>query len=143
MKAVPLRTSVFIPIQVEPERAHGRRMSWNNIRLELASAALFPQGSPHRCYLLHLPLEQSGLIDEAMVRSSPRRATVRRFWPSQPDLRGYVIKLPEGWAFNYESRAASDEIVYPLDTQPIRMGACITLTEPNGERLPFRVTSLQ
>ena len=118
-------------------------MNWNNIRLELARAPQFPQGSPHRCYLLHLPLETSGLIDETMVRASPKRATVRRFWPSQPDLRGYVIKMPEGWAISYESRREGDETVFQLDLQRIRIDECITLTEPNGERLPFRVTSVQ
>ena len=97
-------------------------MSWNNIRLELARASQFPQGSPHRCYLLHLPLEASGLTNEEMVRASPRRATVRRFWPSQPDLRGYMIKVPEGWAFSYESQKNGDETVFHLDTHPVRAG---------------------
>lgn len=118
-------------------------MSWNNIRLELARASQFPQGSPHRCYLLHLPLAESGLIDEEMVRASPRRATVRRFWPSQPDLRGQVIKVTQGWAFAYESWASEDETVFRMDEQPMRVGECIILTEPDGERLSFRVTDIQ
>lgn len=110
--------------------------------MELAYAPQFPQGSPHRCYLLHLPLEASGLIDVEMVRASPRRATVRRFWPSQPDRRGYVIKMPKGWAFTYESREVGDETVFRLDANPMRIGECITVTEPDGERLPFRVTDI-
>ena len=118
-------------------------MSWNDIRLELACAAQFPQGSPHRCYLLHLPLEASGLIDEEMVRACPRRATVRRFWPSQPDLRGHVIRMAKGWAFAYESREEGDDIVFRLDAHPMRIGECITLTEPDGEKLPFRITDVQ
>lgn len=117
-------------------------MSWKNIRLELDRAALFPRGSTHRCYLLQLPLEKGGLIDEDMVRASPRRATVRRFWPSQPDLRGYVIKMSKGWAFSYESRIDGDETVFQLDTHPMGVGECLTLTEPDGERLPFRVTDI-
>ena len=118
-------------------------MCWKNIRLELARASQFPQGSPHRCYLLHLPLEASGLIDEERIRAAPKRASVRRFWPSQPDLRGYVIKMPKGWAFLYETQKGGDETVFYLDTHPIRIGERITLTEPDGERLPFRVTNVQ
>lgn len=118
-------------------------MIWNHIRLELACAPQFPQGSPHRCYLLHLPLEASGLIDEEMVRASPRRATVRRFWPCQPDLRGYVIKTPSGWAFAYDPCEDGNETLFHLDTQPIRTGECLTLTEPDGQRLPFKVTNVQ
>ena len=138
-----VRTCVTIPIQIKAGRAHCCWMTWNNIRLELACASQFPQGSPHRCYLLHLPLEASGLIDEEMVRASPKRATVRRFWPSQPDMRGYVVKLQEGWAFAYESRDEVDEHVFRLDAHPMRIGECITLTEPDGERLPFRITDVQ
>jgi len=118
-------------------------MTWNTIRLELACVPQFPHGSPHRCYLLYLPLEASGLIDEEKVRASPRLATVRRFWPSQPDMRGYVRKMQDGWAFSYETWDTGDECVFHLDTHPLRVGECITLTEPDGERLPFRVTNVQ
>ena len=117
-------------------------MMWTNIRLELAFSSQFPQGSPHRCYLLHLPLEAGGLINEEMVRATPKRATVRRFWPCQPDLRGYVIKTTKGWAFAY-SREDGDEAVFHLDTHPIRIGDCLKLTEPDGKRLPFTVTNVE
>ncbi len=118
-------------------------MSWNNIRLELACSSQFPKGSPHRCYLFHLPLKASGLIDEEMIRASPRGATVRRFWPSQPDLRAYVVKRPEGWAFDYDSREDGDESVFHLDNDPIRVGELLTLMEPDGKRLSFTVTDIQ
>jgi hypothetical protein len=117
-------------------------MSWNNIRLELARAREFPRGSPHRCYLLFLPLEASGFIDEALVLASPNRATVRRFWPSQADLRGNVIKVPTGWAFSYESGGDADEQLFDFGSHPIRVGECFTLTEPDLERLPFKVTNV-
>lgn len=118
-------------------------MNWSNIRLELACASQFPCGSPHRCYLLHVPLEAGGLIDEMLVGAAPKRATVRRFWPSQPDLRGQVVKTAEGWAFAYEPRDEGDEMLFGMDVNPIRVGECITVTEPDGEKLPFRVTAVQ
>ena len=68
---------------------------------------------------------------------------MRRFWPSQPGLRGYMIKVPEGRAFSYESQKNGDETVFHLDTHPVRVGERITLTEPDGERLPLRVTNVQ
>lgn len=117
-------------------------MNWNNIRLELADAIRFPHGSPHRCYLLHLPLTENGFIDDQSVCSAPKRATVRRFWPSQPDMRGYVVKTAGGWEFRYESHKNA-EIVFQLGTHPIRIGECITVTELDGERLPYRVTDVQ
>lgn len=117
-------------------------MTWTTVRLELARTPDFPAGSPSRAYLLRLPLGEDGLIDEAELDKAPGRATVRRFWPSQPDLVGYVIRTPEGWAFSYEPGEDDDEAVFHLETHPLRLGDYVTLTEPDGQRLPFRVASM-
>jgi hypothetical protein len=117
-------------------------MNWKMIRLELARTKDFPEGSVSRAYLLRLPLREDGLIDEGTLRKMPARATVRRFWPNQPDMSGYVIRTPQGWGFSYEPGEEDDENVYHLETHPIRPGEYITLTEPDGQRLPFRVAGL-
>ena len=117
-------------------------MNWNNIRLELARADGFPRGSPHRCYLLSLPLEATGFIDETSVLASPNRAMVRRFWPSQPDLRGNVVRMSNGWAFAYERSKDGEERVCDFDTHPIRVGETFAVTEPDGKRLFFTVTNV-
>ena len=136
------RTYAIIPIQRTASDAHYSTMNWKDIRMELACAPQFPRGSPHRCYLLHLPLGECGFIDEDLVHAAPRHATVRRFWPSQPDLRGHVVKTGDGWAFAYERQDQGSEMLFHMDAMPIRIGECITLTEPDGERLPFRVTAV-
>lgn len=118
-------------------------MDWTSIRLELARTSEFPQGSPSRAYLLHLPLDETGLIDEEALRHSPARATVRRFWPNERDMAGYVIRTPHGWALSYAPGEADDETVFHLETHPIRLGEYVTLTEPDGRQLPFRVASLK
>lgn len=117
-------------------------MKWKNIRLELARTKDFPDGSPSRAYLLRLPLGEDGLIDEPSLKAAPARATVRRFWPNEADMSGYVIRTPGGWAFSYEPGEEDDEAVFHLETHPLRQGEYITLTEPDGQRLPFRVASL-
>ena len=118
-------------------------MSWKDIRVELGCAPQFPRGSPHRCYLLHLPLGESGLIDEDLVRASPKHATVRRFWPSQPDLRGHVVKTKRGWAFAYERQDHGVALLFEMDVTPIRLGEFITLTEPDGYRRSFSITAVR
>ena len=118
-------------------------MNWKSIRLELARTPDFPEGSASRAYLLHLPLREDGLIDETSFREAPASATVRRFWPSEPDMAGYVIRARGGWAFSYEPGEEDDECIFHLETHPIRPGEYITLTEPDGRRLPFRVASLK
>ena len=118
-------------------------MNWKSIRLELARTKDYPEGSASRAYLLRLPLDEDGLIDEQALRRSPALATVHRHWPNEPDMSGYVIRTPNGWALSYEPGEDDDEAVYHLETHPLRMGEYITLTEPDGRQLPFRVASLK
>jgi hypothetical protein len=118
-------------------------MNWLSIRLELARTSEFPQGSASRAYLLRLPLDAEGLIDGAALQRSPARATVHRFWPNEPDMSGYVVHTRRGWAFSYELGEGDDEAIYHIETHPIRIGEYVTLTEPDGRRLPFRVADLK
>lgn len=123
--------------------AHMQTMNWRSIRLELARTTEFPEGSASRAYLLRLPLNEDGLIDAGALGQSPALATVHRFWPNEPDRSGYVVQTPNGWAMSYEPGEEDDEAVFHLETHPIRIGEYIILTEPDGQRLPFRVTSLK
>jgi hypothetical protein len=117
-------------------------MTWKNIRLELARTKEFPQGSASRAYLLRLPLDDDGLINETELRALPARATVRRFWPNEPDMAGYVIRTPRGWAFSYRVGEEDDEAIFHLETHHLCTGEYITLTEPDGRQFPFRVASV-
>ena len=92
-------------------------MSWKSLRLELARTKEFPNGSPAHAYLLQLPLDDSGIIDEGALGLEPERALVRRSWPDEP--------------------------VFHLETHRMVPGEYITLTDPDGEQLPFRVVSIR
>lgn len=116
-------------------------MTWKCIRLDLARTEDFPQGSAGRSYLLRLPLGEDGRIDEAALRGNPGHATVRRFWPSQPDMIGSVVRTASGWAFCYEPEEG--ERHFHFEAGPMRLGGEIVLTEPDGSPLPFRVASLR
>lgn len=118
-------------------------MNWNNIRLELARTKEFPDGSASRAYLLRLPLDEQGLIEERSVEAAPARATVRRFWPNEPDRSGYVIRTDGGWALSYRLGEDDDEALLHLEAHPLRLGEQVTLTGPGGARLPFRVASIR
>lgn len=118
-------------------------MIWTSIRLELARTSEFPEGSASRAFLLRLPLDEEGLIDAPSLQAFPARATVHRFWPNEPDLSGYVIHTPRGWALSYRPGDEDDESIFHLENHPLRIGEYITLTEPDGSQLPFRVASLR
>ena len=115
---------------------------WKLVRLELARTADYPEGSSDRAYVLRLPLDEDGLIYEAAIAFHPELATVRRSWPNERDRKGYLVKKPNGWAFSYALGDDDDEAIYHLEFHPIRLGDYITLTESDGERLPFRVVQL-
>lgn len=117
-------------------------IQWKIIRLELARTPDFPEGSASRAYVLRLPLHDDGLIDEAAITFHPELATVRRNWADETDQQGYIVRKPNGWAFSYALGDDDDESVFHLESHPIRLGDYLTLTEPDGERLPFRVVRL-
>lgn len=114
-------------------------MPWQSIRLELAETHDFPRGSASRVYLLRLPLDAEGTIDEGALTRLPARATVRRFWPSQADLSGRVVKTAQGWAFAY---GKGDPVIQPA-LPAFLSGADVLLAEPDGTPLPFRVARLE
>ena len=115
---------------------------WNLIKLELARTAEFPEGSPSRSYLLWLPLLADGTIDEEARLAAPQRATVRRFWPSQADQAGYIIRNGNGWAFSYSLDEGDAENLCHLENHTFKTGSCLTVMEPGGDWFPYRVTSI-
>jgi hypothetical protein len=116
-------------------------MTWKSIRLELAKTEGFPRGSASRAYLLRLPLSDDGAIDKSAVQQQPRQATVRRFWPSQPDQAGYALPAAQGLELTCDL-GAPDARTARLESDALRLGDCVTLTEADGTRLLFRVAAL-
>lgn len=117
-------------------------MNWKSIRLELGRTQEFPAGSASRTYLLRLPLGEDGRIDATSLQLAPARATVRRFWPNEPDLAGQVVATPSGWAFCYEIDGHIDRRCQ-FEGEEIRAGGEVTLIEPDGRRLPFFIASVE
>lgn len=115
-------------------------MAWQTIRLELGSTREFPMGSAGRVFLLRLPLNEDGSIDEEEVAQRPSRATVRRFWASEPDASGRIVRGGRGWECSFKQEGTSG--TYSLPRQPLKLGESLIITGPDGCRLPFRVASM-
>jgi hypothetical protein len=116
-------------------------MSWKTIRLELARAARFPQGSASRAYLLHLPVDESGTIEKELFDRTPALATVRRHWPSERDRSGYVIRRGTDWLFSFGDQKSCEETVVQLPEQTLKPGSEVSVIEPGGESQSYRVMS--
>jgi hypothetical protein len=114
--------------------------NWKNIRLELGRTNEFPAGSVSRAYLLRLPLDDNDLVDEQALQRSPHRATVRRYWSTEPDESGLVVRMDDGWAINCNG---SPVRLRELDVRPIRLGQRIAVEEADGALLPFRIAGIR
>lgn len=130
-------------------------MKWKIIRLELASSWQFPRGSAGRSYLIRLPLTDAGEIDAPALESQPMRATVRRYWPNEADMVGRLVRTSRGFAIQYERNGParlngnprmdddSDPQLFNFDADAIRAGEEISLTEPDGHQVRYRVANMQ
>ncbi len=129
-------------------------MTWKMIRLELASNWEFPRGSAGRSYLIRLPLTADGAIDAESLQSQPARATVRRYWPNQPDMLGYLVHTPSGYAIRYEANGSKPsgaapgegalaQRLFQFGPGAIRIGEEVSLTEPDGNDARFRIAGMQ
>lgn len=114
-------------------------MSWKTVRLELAKTPNYPNGSPVRAYLLRLPLNADGVIDSLLYESNPRQATVRRFWPNEPDRAGVIVSHPLGWNFVFERNGQRTHEIFQLEAISIALGKHVLVTAPDGQWLPFKV----
>ena len=118
-------------------------MPWKVVRLELAASSEFPRGSAGRSYLIRLPLDGDGMLDLANLEAEPARATVRRFWPNQPDMHGAVVRTPSGLAIKYEARGDERPLACVLEGNRFQIGDKVVMTGPHGNHRSFRVVGLQ
>ena len=117
-------------------------MTWKSIRLELDQTCEFPNGSASRAYLLRLPLADDGTVDAQALAEAPEQATVRRLWPSEPDMSGHLVRRGEKWVI-LAGRCGSDRGAFSeIDLRPIDEGVLLTLREKD-RALPFRVARLR
>jgi hypothetical protein len=107
--------------------------------LELAESPEFPRGSVGRGFLIRLPLDETGDIDEHALAREPHKAAVRRFWSSEPDEVGRLV--------NYDNRLAlrchgkSDRILCIRSS--IRIGENVEIICDDGNRNVFRVADVR
>jgi hypothetical protein len=118
-------------------------MSWCKIRLELARTRELPEGSRTRGYELVAPVDAAGHIDEAAWREDKTRARVRRFWEGEEDEHGQLIHTRgKKWAFSYRPGEEDDTPLYHLENHIFREGEYLSITEQDGEALPFKIMAV-
>lgn len=113
-------------------------MDWKTIRLELASAPGFPGGSVSRGYLIRVPLRSDGSIDQAALAQAPQRATVRRFWSTDPDESGRVAHAGDRLTLEFNGKR-----MLAVRPPQFQAGDAVQLIGSDGSGLPFRIASIR
>lgn len=119
---------------------HG--MNWKTVRLELASTEHHPRGSAGRAFLLHVPIASDGQIDRVAIDRNPSRATVRRFWASEPDCFGIVEPVDGSWALRF-AKGTGEKSTFLLESGPLKPDGQVKVRQPGGTELPFRIASVR
>jgi hypothetical protein len=89
-------------------------------------------------FLLRVPLDPAGMIDERVLAAQPKGAFARRFWLNEPDRSGLVHRESDGWAFEFPGGERNAH----FDNVPVVPEAVLELTQVDGARLRFRVVSI-
>ena len=118
-------------------------MPWCKVRLELARTHELPQGSQTRGYELVVPIDETGHLDEDAWRQDKTRAKVHRFWEGEDDEHGQLIRTRgHRWAFSYAPGTEDDTPLYHLENHMFRQGEYLSITEQDGDTLPFKIVLL-
>lgn len=113
-------------------------MNWRMIRLELAKAREFPKGSVACAYLVRLPIDPDGQIDVRALVQSSRRATICRFWPSEPDQWGYAtLEASKIRIFSGRNRK-----YLQFADAVLTVGGRVHVLTPDDEQMEFRISSI-
>jgi hypothetical protein len=114
------------------------------IRLELARTRGRPEGDHNHGFDLVAPLDRDGRLDVEAWRRMTSRCTVRRFAPGEDEEHGQLIRTgSRGWAFSYAPGEEDDEPIYRLADHRFVEGEYVSITEHDGQMLPFKVVSVR
>ncbi len=119
--------------------------SLKRVRLELARDHDHPEGSRSHGYDFIAPIDDSGHINADEWKRLRDRCRVKRFWASEQDMVGHIVRKPGGsWAFHYDIHGEpdADESGYRFDQHAFKRGEYVSIREHDGVLRTFRVISV-
>ncbi|MBL8565726.1 MAG: hypothetical protein JNM89_08425 [Hyphomicrobiaceae bacterium] len=119
--------------------------SLKRVRLELARDHDHPEGSRSHGYDFIAPIDDNGHIVADEWKRLRDRCRVKRFWASEQDMVGHIVRKPGGsWAFHYDIHGEpdADESGYRFDQHAFKRGEYVSIREHDGVLRTFRVISV-
>jgi hypothetical protein len=110
------------------------------LRLARNPGTAYAEGDDHRGYALVLPLTPEGAIDEAAFRADEKAAVVRRFAPDEDPEEGRLARRADVWTLDYGEDGGAPEFVHRLGEHRFVVGEYVSVTNPEGEVLTYKVT---
>lgn len=119
------------------------KASLNRIRLELAKTTGLPSGSTWHGYEFFVPLTADGQVDEIAWSELKELCLARRYFGDRPEEHGKFIHSGQCWCFEYPAGSTvGKESLFKLDRFRFTPGGFVTVTEPDGRQLPFRIVAM-
>ena len=123
--------------------------SLKKITLHAARSKGFPDGSIRHGYSFTAPLTPDGHIDLAGWKAHRGECFARRFWGDEPEERGLLMHRAGGhgggtWGFEMGVSAKLDEeeAGFRFGDHAFREGEYVSVREPDGELVTFKVASV-
>ncbi|WP_431272068.1 hypothetical protein [Dankookia sp. P2] len=118
------------------------------VTLVVAAGPGFPQGSPGHRYEIAVPLTPGGQLDAEAWLADPKPWRARRIWPGGPARDGDMLFDPdtESWSIRLfpAPGEATDAPLHAAirNAGQLRPGEYVTIREPDGTEVSYRVVSV-
>ena len=122
-------------------------MATVTVMLVLAAGPGLPGGSTEHRLEIELALDAAGRPDGAAWTADPVPWRARRIAPGEEPVTGAVQYDPDtGWSIRFYGAAADSpdapESGFDAGSEPVRPGEYMTITEPDGATLSYRVVGV-
>src|SRR5271157_2892229 len=139
------------------ERRRDEKMAGPNhatlrkVTLHAARSKEFPEGSIRHGYDFIAPLNEHGRIDLDAWKAHRGECFAHRFWAGEPTMQGLLVHRAGGlggstWTFEWMgakgSGAIDEDEGYRFADHLFRVGEYVSVREPEGEMLTFRVVNV-
>jgi hypothetical protein len=117
------------------------------VTLNAARSKEFPEGSIRHGYDFIAPLTDEGRIDLEAWKAHRGECFAHRFWAAEPSMRGLLVHRAGGhggstWAFEWKGVSDEEEEGYRFGDHTFKVGEYVSVREPDGPLLTFRVVSV-